>query len=161
MSKTVQTSAQLHSFHMLARVRSKSFKLGFSSTWTENFQMYKLDLGTRDQIANICWITEKPREFQKTSASVTTLKPLMVQITTNWKILKETGISDHPTCRLRNLNTGQEATVRTGHETTDWFKAGKGIYKGCILSHCLFNLHAEYIIWNARLDEAQAGINTP
>ena len=120
--------------------------------------MYKLDIGTRDQIANICWITEKPREFQKTSASVTTLKPLMVQITTNWKILKETGISDHPTCRLRNLNTGQEATVRTGHETTDWFQIRKGVCQGYILSPCLFNFYAEYIIRNAGLEEAQAGI---
>ena len=75
-----------------------------------------------------------------------------------WKILKEMGIADHLTCLLRNLYAGQEATVRTGHGTTDWFQIGKGVPEGCILSPCLFNLHAEYIMPNARLDEAQAGI---
>ena len=75
-----------------------------------------------------------------------------------WKILKEMGIPDHLTCLLRNLYAGQEATVRTGHGTTDWFQIGKGIRQGCILSPCLFNLYAEYIMRNARLEEAQAGI---
>ena len=74
------------------------------------------------------------------------------------KILKEMGIPDHFACLLRNLYAGQEATVRIGHETTDWFQIGKGVYQGCILSPCLFNLHAEYIMRNARLGEAQAGI---
>ena len=76
-----------------------------------------------------------------------------------WKILKEMGIPDHLACLLRNLYAGQEATVRTGHGTTDWFQIGKGVSQGCILSPCLFNLHAEYIMRNAGLDEAQAGIN--
>ena len=75
-----------------------------------------------------------------------------------WKILKEIGIPDHLTSLLRNLNSGQEATVRTGHGTTDWFQIGKGVHQGCILSSCLFSLYAEYIMRNARLDEAQAGI---
>ena len=75
-----------------------------------------------------------------------------------WKILKEMGIPDHLTCLLRNLYTGQEATVRTGHGTTDWFQIGKVVCQGCILSPCLFNLYAEYIMRNAGLDEAQAGI---
>ena len=75
-----------------------------------------------------------------------------------WKILKEMGIPDHLTCLLRNLYAGQETTVRTGHGTTDWFQIEKGIHQGCILSPCLFNLYAEYIMRNARLDEAQAGI---
>ena len=75
-----------------------------------------------------------------------------------WKILKEMGIPDHLTCLLRNLYAGQEATVRTGHETTDWFQIGKGVHQGCILSSCLFNLYVEYIIRNAGLEEAQAGI---
>ena len=75
-----------------------------------------------------------------------------------WKILKELGILDHLTCLLRNLYAGQEATIRTRHRTTDWFQIGKGVCQDCILSPCLFNLHAEYIIWNARLDEAQARI---
>ena len=93
--------------------------------------------GTSDQIVNILWITEKAREFQKkksTSASLTTPKPLNVWITTNWKILKQTGIPDHLTCLLGNLYTGPEATVRTGHETMDWFQIGKGVHQGCILS---------------------------
>ena len=85
-------------------------------------------------------------------------KPLTVWITTNWKILKEMGIPDLLTCLLRNLYAGQEATVRTEHGTTDWFQIGKGIHQGCILPPCLFDLHAEYIMQNARLDEAQAGI---
>ena len=75
-----------------------------------------------------------------------------------WKILKDMGIPDHLTCLLRNLYAGQEATVRTGYGTTDWFQIGKGVCQGCILSPCLFNLHAEYIMLNGRLDEAQAGI---
>ena len=85
-------------------------------------------------------------------------KPLTVWITTNWKVLKEMGIPDHLTCFLRNLYAGQEATVRTGHGATDWFQIGKGVRQGCILSPCLFNLYAEYIMRNAELDEAQAGI---
>ena len=76
----------------------------------------------------------------------------------NWKILQEVGIPDHLTCLLRHLYAGQEATVRTGHGTTDWFQIGKGVHQGCILSPCLFNLYAEYIMQNARLDESQSGI---
>ena len=75
-----------------------------------------------------------------------------------WKVLKEMGIPDHLTCLLRNLYAGQEATVRTGHGTTDWFQIGQGVCQGCILPPCLFNLYAEYIIRNAGLEEAQAGI---
>ena len=86
------------------------------------------------------------------------LKPMTVSITKNWKILKEMGIPDHLTCLLRNLYAGQEATVRTGHGTTDRFQIGKGVHQGCILSPYLFNLHAEHIMRNARLDETQAGI---
>ena len=85
-------------------------------------------------------------------------KPLTVWITTNWKILKEMGIPDHFTCLLGNQYAGQEATVRTGHGTTDWFKIGKGVRQGCTLSPCLFNLCEEYIMRNAGLDETQAGI---
>ena len=116
--------------------------------------------GTRDQIANICWIIEKPRDFQKTSVSgsLTTLKPLTVDHNKLWKILQEMGIPDHLTCLLRNLYAGQEATVRTESGTTDWFKIGKGVHHGCILSPCLFNLYAEYIMQNAGLDKAQAEI---
>ena len=85
---------------------------------------------------------------------------LTVWITTNWKILKEMGIPDHLTCLLRNLYAGQEAPVRTGHGTTDWFQIRKGVLQGCILSPCLFNLYAEYIMRNAGLNEAQAGMKT-
>ena len=85
-------------------------------------------------------------------------RPLTVWITTNSKILKDTGIPDHLTCLLRNLYAGHKATVRTGHGAEDWFQIGKGVCQGCILLPCLFNLHAEYIGQNARLDEAQAGI---
>ena len=84
--------------------------------------------------------------------------PLTVQITTNWKFLKEMGIPDHLTCLLRNLYAGQEATVRIRHGTMDWFQMGKGVNQGCILSPCLFNFYAEYIRQNAGLNEAQAGI---
>ena len=86
------------------------------------------------------------------------LKPLTVWITTNWKILTEMGIADHLTCLLRNLFAGQEATVSTGHGTTDWFQIGKGVCQGCTLSPCLFNFYAEYIMRNAGLDEAEARI---
>ena len=86
------------------------------------------------------------------------VKPLTVWIPTNWKILKEMGIPDHLTCLLRNLCEVQEATVRTRHETTDWSQIGKGVHQGCILSPCLYNLYAEYIMRNAGLDKAQGGI---
>ena len=114
--------------------------------------------GTRNQIANICSIIEKEREFQKNIYFCFTdyTIVLTVWITTNWKILQEIGIPDHVTCLLRNLHAGQEATVRTGHGTTDWFEIGKGVYQGCILSLCIFNLYAEYIMRNTGLDEAQA-----
>ena len=85
-------------------------------------------------------------------------KPLTVWITINWKILQEMGIPDHLICLLRNLYAGREAPVRTGHGTTDWFQIGKGVHQGCILSPGLFNLHAEYIMRNAGLEETQAGI---
>ena len=117
--------------------------------------------GTRDQIANICWITEKGREFQKNIyfCFIDYAKAFAcVDHNKLWKILKEMGIPDHLSCLLRNLYAGQEATVRTGHGTTDWFHIGKGLCQGYILSSCLFNLYAEYIMRNAGLDEAQAGI---
>ena len=86
------------------------------------------------------------------------LKPLTVWITANWKIIKEMGIPDQLTCLQKNLYAGQEATVRIRHETMDWFQIEKGVCQGCILSPCVFNVHAEYVMRNARLDEAQAGI---
>ena len=93
-----------------------------------------------------------------TSALLTMLKSWTVWITTNWKILKEMGIPEHLTCLLRNLYAGQEATIRTGHGTTDWFQIRKGVHQGCMLSPCLFNVYTKYIMRNARLNEAQARI---
>ena len=118
---------------------------------------FRIGRGTRDQIANIHWIIEKAREFQKnTYFCFIDYAKAFVCVDHNklWKILQEMGTPDHLTWLLRNLYAGQEPTVRTGHRTTDWFQIGKG----CILSPCLFNLYAEYIRWNAGLDEAQAGI---
>ena len=117
--------------------------------------------GTRDQIANICWIIEKAGEFQKNIyfCFIDYAKALdYVDHNKLWKILQEMGIPDHLTYLLRNLYAGQEATVRTGHGTTDWFQIGKGVRQGCILSPCLFRLYAEYIMRNSGLDEPPAGI---
>ena len=117
--------------------------------------------GTRDQIANICWMIKVTREFQKNInfCFIDYAKVFdCVDHNKLWQILKEMGIPDHLTCLLRNLYAGQGATVRTGHGTTDWFQIGKGVRQGCILSPCLFNLYAEYIRQNVRLDAAQAGI---
>ena len=117
--------------------------------------------GTRGQIANVPWITEKTREFQKNIyfCFIDHAKAFdCVDHNKLLKILKEMGITNQLTCLLRNLYAGQEAIVRTRHGTTDWFKIGKGVCQHCILSSCLFNLYAEYIMWNSRLDEAQAGI---
>ena len=112
--------------------------------------------GTRDQIASIRWIIEKAWEFQKNIyfCFIDYAKEFdCVDPNKLWKILKEMGIPDHQTCLLRNLYTGQEATVRTGLGKTDWFQIGKGVSQGCILSPCLFNLYSEYIMGNAGLIE--------
>ena len=116
--------------------------------------------GTRDQIANIHWI-KKARELQKNIyfCFIDYAKAFdCVDHNKLWKILKEMGIPDHLTCLLRNLYAGQEATVRTGHGTTDWFQIGKGVRQGCIFSPCLFNFYAEYIMRNTGLEKTQAGI---
>ena len=118
---------------------------------------------TRDQIASICWIIERARNSKENIyfcfiAYVNAFD--CVDHYKLWKILKEIRIPDCLTCLLRNLYAGQEATVRTGHGTADWFQIWKGVNQGCMLSPCLFNLHAEYIMGNAGLDEAQAGIKT-
>ena len=117
--------------------------------------------GTRDLIANIRWIMEKATEFQKNISFcfIDYAKAFdCVDPNKLWKILKEMEIPDHLTCLLRNLYASQEATVRTGHGTTDWLQIGKGVCQGCILSPCLFNLYAKYIMRNAGLEEAQVGI---
>ena len=115
---------------------------------------------TRDQVGNIRWTIKKAREFQKNIyfCFIDYAKAFdCMDHNKLWKILKEMGIPDHLTCLLRNLYPGQEATVRTGHGTTDWFQIGKGVHQGYILSPCLFNFYAEYIMRNAGLEEAQAG----
>ena len=120
--------------------------------------------GTRDQIANILWIIEKAREFQKNIyfCFIDYAKAFdCVDHHKLWKILKEMGLPDHLTCLLRNLYARQEAPVITGHGTTDCFQIGKGVHQGCILSPCLFNFYAEYIMRNVGLEEAQAEIQIP
>ena len=120
-----------------------------------------LHIRTRDQIANIHWIIEKARKFQKNIyfCFIDYAKAFdCVDHNKLWKFLKEMGLPEHLTCLFGNLYAGQEATVRTGHGTTDWFQIEIGVLQGCILSPCLFNLYAEYIIRNAGLEEAQAGI---
>ena len=142
----------------------------------QQYVMYKLPdaqvgfrkrRGTRYQIANICWIVEKAKEFQKNIyfcfiGYINYIDFIdyfvTVWITTNWKILMEMLLPDHLTCLWRNLYAGQEATIRTGHGTTEWFQMGQGVHQGCILSPCLFNFYAEYIMQNAGLDEAQISI---
>ena len=117
--------------------------------------------GTRDEIANIHWIIKKARELQKNIyfCFIDYGKAFdCVDHNKLWKIVEEMGIPDHLTCLLRNMYAGQEAIVRTGHRSTDWFQIGKGVRQGCILSPCLFNLYTEYIMRNTGLDEAQAEI---
>ena len=129
--------------------------------------MFKLDLEKAEEPEIKLPTSTGPLKRQESSRKTSTFalltmpKTLTVWITTNWKILKKMGIPDHLTCLLRNLYVGQEATVRTGHGTTDWFQIGKGVHQGCILSPCLFNLYAEYIMQNAGLDEAKMELSLP
>ena len=126
--------------------------------------MFKLDLEKAEEpeikLSTSVGSSKKQESSRKifTSALLTTPKPLTVDHNKMWKILQEMGIPDHLTCLLGNLDTDQEVAIRTGHGTTGWFKIGKWVYQGCILSPCLFNFYVEYIMWNAGLDEAQAGI---
>ena len=145
MLKILQASLQQYMNHELPDVQA-GFRKG---------------RGTRNQIANICWIIEKAREFQKNIyfCLIDYAKAFdCVNHNKLWKIVKDMGIPDHLTCLLRNLYAGQEATFRTGHGTTGWFQVGKGVHQGCTLSPCLFNLYAECIMKNTGLEEAQAGI---
>ena len=136
MLKILQVRLQQHMNHELPDVQAR----------------FRRDRGTREQMANIRWIIEKARELQKNIYFffIDYTKAFdCVDHNKLWEILKEMGIPDHLTCLLRNLYAGQEATFRTGHGTTDWFQIGNGVHQGCILSSCLFNLHAEYIMRNA------------
>ena len=148
---------------MLTRLCSKSFKLSFSSTWTENFQIYKQDLEKVEEpevkLPTSIGSLKKQESSRKTSALLTTPKPLTVWITTNWKIIQGMGTPDHFTCLLRNLYADQEATVSKNWTWNNGLVPNrKRSTSGCILSPCLFNFYAEYIMWNAGLDELQAGI---
>ena len=162
MPKNAQTTTQLHSSHtskvMLKILPARLQQYG-NRELPDVQAAFRKGRGIRDQIADIYWIIKKARKFhQNIYCFIDYAKPLTVWISTNWKILKEMGIPHYLTCLLRNLYAGQEATVRTGPRTTDWFQIGKGVCQGCILSPCLFNLHAEYIMRNDGLDETQAGI---
>ena len=164
MPKNVQTTAQLHSSSHASKVMLKILWARLQQYVNHKLPDvqagFKKGRGTRDQIANILWIIEKLREFQKNIyfCFIDYTKAFdCVDHSKLWKILTEMGIPDHLTCLLRNLYACQEATVRTGCETTDRFQIEKGVRQGCILSLCLFNLDAEYIMRNAGLDEAQAG----
>ena len=150
MPKNSETTAQLHSCHMLVKYCSKFSKPGFNSMWIVNFQMFKLDLEkaeeTEIKLPTSVGSSKKWESSRKTSNSALLTMPkkfVVVDYNKLWKILKEMGIPDHLTCLLRNLHAGQEATVRTGHGTTDWFQIENGVGQGCILSSCLFNLYAE------------------
>ena len=165
MPKNVQTTAQLHSSHMLAKECSKVSKPGFSSMWTVNFQMFKLVLEKAEEpeimLPTSIVSSKKAREFQKNIyfCLIDYIKTFdCVDQNKLWKILKEVGRADHLTCLLRNLYAGQDVTLRTWHRITDWFQIRRGVHQGCILSLYLFNLHAEDIVQNPGLDEAQTGI---
>ena len=139
----------------------------FNSTWTMNLQMFKLILGKTKKpeikLPTSAGSWKKQESFRKTSISawLTMPKPLTVCHNKLWKILKEMGIPDHLTCLLRNLYVGQEATVRTGHGTTDWFQIGQGVRPGCLLSLCLFNIYAEYIMRNAGWKKQKLELRLP
>ena len=150
MPKNAQTTAQLHSYHMVAKLMLKILQVRLQQYVNHELPDVQPGFikgrGTRDQISNILWIMEKAREFQKNISFcfIDYTKAFdYVDHSKVWKILREIGIPDHLTCFLQTLYAGQEATIRTGHGTTDWFKIGKGVHQGCILSPCLFNLYTE------------------
>ena len=161
MPKNAQTTARLHSSHTLVMLKILQGRVQqYVNRERPDFQAgFRKGRGTRDQIANIHWIIKNVREFQKNIhfCFIDYAKAFgCVGHNKLWKILQEMGLPEHLTCLLRNLYAGQEATVRTGHGTTDCFQIRKGVRQGCILSPCLFNLYAEYITRNTGLDEAQA-----
>ena len=163
MPKNAQTTTQLHSSHSLVMLKILEARLQqYVNHELPDVQAgFRKGRGTRDQMANMRWIIEKAREFQKNIyfCFIDYAKAFdCVDHNKLWNILQEMGIQDHLTCLLRNLYASQEATVRTGHGTTYWFQIGKGVCQVCILSPCSFNFYAEYIMRNAGLEEAQAEI---
>ena len=160
MPKNVQTTTQLQSNPSKVILKILQARLQQYVNWElPDVQAgFRKGKGTRDQIANICWIIEKAREFQKNICFIDYAKAFdCVDHSKLWKIFKDENTRP-PYLPPAKPVSGQEATVRTGYETTNWFKFGKGEYQDSIPSPCLFNVYAEYIIWNSRLDEAQAGI---
>ena len=145
-----------HASKVLLKILQTKFQQYMNCEFPDVQAEFRKGRGTTDQIANIHWIIKKAREFQKNICfCIIDYAKAFDYVDHNklWKILKEMVIPDHLTCLLRNLYAGQEAIVRTGHGTTDWFQIGKGVHQGCILSPYLFNLHTEYIMQNAGLDE--------
>ena len=158
MSKNAQTTVQLYSSHMLKILQAR-LQQHVNCELPDVQAGFRKGRGTRDQIVNIRWIVEKARRVQKNIYFYFINYAKAFDYGDHnklWKILKEMGIPDHLTCLLRNLYAGQEATVRTGHETTDWLQIGKGVCQDCISSPCLFCLYAEHIMRNAGLEEEQA-----
>ena len=161
----VQTLAQLHSHasKVMLKILQARLQQYVNCELPDVQAGFRKGRGTRDQIDNIHWIIEKVREFQKNIYfSFIDYTKAFDSLDHNklWKILKEMEIPGHLTCLLRSLYAGQEATVRTGHATTDWFQIRKGVCQGCILSPGIFNIYAKCIMRSAGLDEAQAGIKT-
>ena len=161
MPKNAQTTTQLHSSHTLVKWCSKFSKPGFNNMWTVNLQMFELVLEKAEE-PEIKWQTsaassKKAREFQKNTyfCFIECTKAFdYLDHNKLWKILKKMGIPDHLNCLLRNLHAGQEATVRTGHGTTDCFQIGKGVHQGCTLSPCLFNLYEKcWAGWSTSLNQ--------
>ena len=158
--KNVQTTAQLHTSHRLEILKAR-FQQYINQELPDVQAGFRKGRGTRDQTANILCIIEKAREFPENInfCFIDYTKAFdYVDHNNMWKILKEMGIPAHLTCLLKNLYAGQEVTLRTGHGARNWFQIGKGVGQGCIRSPCLFNLYADFFMWNARLDEAQVGI---
>ena len=156
MPKNAQTTAQLHASKVMLKILQARLLQYVNHELSDVQAGFRKGRGTRDQIANICWIIAKAREFQKNIhfCFIDYAKAFdHVDHNKPWKILKELGIPDNLTGLFRNLYAGQEATVRTGHGTTDWFQIGKGVRQGCIMSPC-FNFSTEYIMRNAGLEEA-------
>ena len=164
MPKDAQTTTQLHSSHtskVMLKILQVRLQQYVNCEHPDVQAGFRKGRGIRDQIANIRWIIKKAKEFKKYIyfCFIDYAKAFdCANHNRLWKVLQEMGIPDHHTCLLRNLYEGQEAAIRTEHGTTDWFQIGKGVCQGCILSPCLFNLYAEYIMRNAGLDKVQAGI---
>ena len=152
-ANNAQTTTQMHSSHTLVKKCLKFSKPDFNSMWTVNFQIFKLVLEKAEEPE-----IKLPTNNGSSEKARVPEKHLFLFY---WLCQSLLGIPDHLTCLVRNLYAGQETTVRTGHGTKDWFQIGKGVHQGCILSPCLFNLHAEYLMRNAGLEEAQAGIRLP